>query len=59
MKKIYEIRKKYLAEALSFLGFRYYKQGFGDETTYTFENTEKFATALHELSELKNKLRNY
>jgi len=58
MKKLYEVRKKYLAEALSYLGFRYYKNGFGEETTYTFENTEKFSIALHELNQLKNKLKN-
>ena len=57
--KIYEVKKKYLAEALSFLGFKYHKQGFGKETTYTFENTEKFSKALHELSQLKRKLDNY
>jgi len=56
--KLYEIRKKYLAEALSFLGFRYYKKGFGENTLYSFENTEKFSKALHELNQLKDKLRN-
>lgn len=56
--KIYEVRKKYLAEALSFLGFKYYKKGFGEDTIYTFENTEKFAKALHELTLLKTKFRN-
>jgi len=56
--KIYEVKKKYLAEALSFLGFKYFKKGFGEDTIYTFENTEKFSKALHELTLLKNKIKN-
>ena len=56
--KIYEVKKKYLAEALSFLGFKYFKKGFGENTIYTFENTEKFSNALHELTLLKNKIKN-
>jgi len=56
--KIYEVKKKYLAEALSFLGFKYFKKGFGENTIYTFENTEKFSKALHELTLLKNKIKN-
>lgn len=56
--KTYEVRKKYLAEALSFLGFRYYKKGFGEDTVYSFEDTEKFSKAMKELNQLKDKLRN-
>jgi len=59
MKKFYEVRKRYLAEALSFLGFRYYKKGFGDETIYSFENTNKFSKAFYELNQLKERLKNY
>lgn len=55
--KTYEVRKRYLAEALSYLGFRYYKNGFGADTIYSFENTEKFNKAMHELNLLKEKLR--
>lgn len=51
------IEKRYLANALSFLGFKYYKFGDGKETKYSFEETEKFKFALHELLELKNKLK--
>jgi len=56
--KTYEVRKRYLADALSYLGFRYYKKGFGVDTIYTFENTEKFNKAMHELNQLKEKLKN-
>jgi hypothetical protein len=55
--KLYEVKKRYLAEALSYLGFRYYKNGFGNDTTYSFENTEKFNTAMYELNQLKEKLK--
>jgi len=55
--KTYEVRKRYLAEALSYLGFRYFKNGFGNDTIYSFENTEKFNVAMHELNLLKNKLK--
>ena len=55
--KMYEVKKKYLAEALSYLGFRYYKNGFGENTIYTFENTEKFSKAMHELNQLKEKIK--
>lgn len=55
--KTYEVRKRYLAEALSYLGFRYYKNGFGTDTIYSFENTEKFSKAMHELNQLKEKIK--
>ena len=51
------IEKKYLAEALSFLGFKYYKFGEGKETVYSFEDTDKFRFALGELLELRNKIK--
>lgn len=54
-----KINKKYLAEALSYLGFRYYKNGFGNDTTYSFERTDKFDQALTELNLLKDKLDMY
>jgi len=53
----YDVKKKYLAEALSYLGFRYYKNGFGENTVYTFENTEKFSKAMHELNQLKERIK--
>ena len=51
------IKKKYLAEALSFLGFRYYRYQQDGQTVYTFENTEKFNTALYKLLQLRDSLR--
>jgi hypothetical protein len=58
MEKInyYEVKKKYLAEALSFLGFHYYKDGFGKETIFKFEDTDKFKEAMLGLNKLKEKL---
>ena len=56
--KLYEVKKKYLADALSYLGFRYYKKGFGVNTIYTFENTEKFSKAMTKLNLLKEEINN-
>lgn len=52
------IHKKYLADALSFLGFRYYK--FYDNHNpkiikYSFIETEKFNNALNDILALKEK----
>lgn len=55
-KKYYEIKKKYLAFALSYLGFRYYKFGTDEDTLYSFENTDEFRQALTGLTNLKNKI---
>ncbi len=55
-KKYYEVRKKYLSDALSYLGFRYYLFTKQSETVYSFENTEKFQYALHQLTLLKNEV---
>lgn len=51
--KIYEIENKYLAEGISYLGFRYFKTGHGKETIYTFEDTVEFRTALEGIKNLK------
>lgn len=52
----FEVRKKYLAVALSFLGFKYYKftsnEGY---ILYSFAETDKFKDALHDLLKLKDK----
>ena len=59
-KKYYIIRKKSLAEALNFLtGQRYYKwddEKDKNKKIYSFEITDKFMNALHELTILKEKL---
>lgn len=52
------IYKKYLAEALSFLGFRYYK--FYDESNpkiikYSFIESDEFNNAVNDILALKNK----
>lgn len=53
-KKYYEVKKKYLAFAISFLGFQYYTFDKEDgKKLYTFEDTESFRKALTELSNLK------
>ncbi|HIG0355890.1 TPA: hypothetical protein ACX96U_001178 [Clostridium sporogenes] len=59
MKEYYEIRKKYLAEGLAFLGYRYFKEGFGKDTIYKFKNTKEFNIALNELMKLKDKVGKY
>jgi len=52
--KYFEIRKKYLAEALAFLGFKYYKFNTPEYTLYSFVDTEDFRKALNDLLRLKN-----
>lgn len=54
-----EIKKKYLADALSFLGFRYFKFTNNGEILYSFENTNKFQLALADILYLKEKYKNY
>lgn len=55
----YEVRKKYLAEALNFIGFRFYKfTNSKGETVYSFEDTEKFKRAINGLFELKQSINN-
>jgi len=52
--KYTNINKKYLADAMAFLGFGYLKfQDKEGKTVYTFENTERFNTALHKLLQLR------
>lgn len=52
----FEVRKKYLAQALSFLGFKYYKftcnEGY---VLYSFAETNEFKDALNDLLHLKDK----
>lgn len=58
--KYTNINKKYLALALSFLGFRYYVfQDSNGKTVYSFENTENFNTALYKLLQLKKEVDTY
>lgn len=54
------IHKKYLAEALSFLGFRYYKFNEYDRDNnkiikYSFVETPEFNDAVNQLLTLKQK----
>jgi len=59
------IHKKYLAEALSFLGFRYYKFNEIDNNSrkeiikYSFVETPAFNNAVNDLLSLKEKYKNY
>jgi len=53
--KYFEIRKKYMADALSYLGFRYFKFNDPEGISYSFEDNEKFREALNDLLGLKNK----
>lgn len=53
------IRKKYLADALCFLNFKYMK--FTDNEgniVYSFENTEKFNEGINKLLQLRKELTN-
>ncbi|NMM64379.1 hypothetical protein HBE96_17300 [Clostridium sp. P21] len=55
-KEYYNIRKKYLAEGMAFLGYKYFKEGYGKDTIYKFKNTKEFNTALTGLMELKKRV---
>ncbi|NFH99493.1 hypothetical protein FDB15_03980 [Clostridium botulinum] len=58
-KKYKNIKKKYLADALSFLGFRYMIFDNEDGTKeYTFEDTFKFQHALNGLLKFKKEINN-
>ena len=57
MNKYSVIEKRTLANALNFLGFEFYKYGQGKDAKYSFENTEKFRLALHELLKLRENLK--
>lgn len=52
----FEVRKKYLAEALSYIGFKYYKftsnEGY---VLYSFLDIPEFKNALTDLLSLKDK----
>lgn len=54
----YQTDKKYLAESLSFIGFRYYKFN-NDKTTnvmtYAFDNTKELRAAIEEIMSLRKK----
>ncbi|WP_160678724.1 hypothetical protein [Clostridium sp. C8-1-8] len=52
---IYLIKNKYLAQALSWMGFNYKK--IGDE--YAFINTEEFSSAYASLLQLKKQCGTY
>ena len=54
--KYCNVEKKYLAESLSFLGFRYYKFTYGSSILYSFENTDKFKKALTGLLESRTSI---
>ncbi|AJA48652.1 hypothetical protein CPAST_c25830 [Clostridium pasteurianum DSM 525 = ATCC 6013] len=56
-KKYYHVNKKYMADALNFLGCKFYKFTNDDGTVYSFEDNEKFRIALTGLNQLRNQLR--
>ena len=54
------VRKKYLADALSFLGFKYYKfTDPGGSVYYSFENNNKLHEAMTELISLQGRFNRY
>jgi hypothetical protein len=54
-KQIYSIKNKYLAQALSWMGFNYKK--IGDD--YVFVNTQEFSVAYASLLQLKKQFGTY
>jgi len=58
--EIFYCKEKYLADALSFLGFKYYK--FTDpngSVYYSFENSDKLNEAMTELLSLQGRFSRY
>lgn len=56
-KQYYNIKKRAFAEALNFLGFRYYKYtGDRDETIYGFVDNPTFREAMNGLLELRKEV---
>jgi len=54
------VRKKYLADALSFLGFKYYKFTEPNGSVYySFENSDKLNEAMTELLSLQSRFNRY
>lgn len=56
-KEYFKVKNKYLAEALAFMGFRYYK--FTDQDgkiIYSFQDTEKIKYVMECLIQLKREL---
>lgn len=58
-KEYYIIENRYLAEALAFMKFRYYKfKGDKGFTVYGFKDTEKFRQAMNGLFDLRKEICN-
>jgi len=54
------VRKKYLADALSFLGFKYFKFTEPNGSVYySFENSDKLNEAMTELLTLQGRFNRY
>jgi hypothetical protein len=52
-KKYRSVKKKYLADALAFLGFKYYKFSNKEGISYSFEDTDKLKYAIDALMQIK------
>ena len=58
--KYFIVRKKYLADALSFLGFKYFKFTEPNGSVYySFENSDKLNEAMTELLSLQGRFNRY
>jgi len=58
--KYFIVRKKYLADALSFLGFKYFKFTESNGSVYySFENSDKLNEAMTELLSLQGRFNRY
>ena len=55
-RKYIEIRSQYLALALSFLGFRFQKFGYGAGTKYSFEDSQLMQDTISKLMIMKKEL---
>lgn len=55
-KKYFMVTNVYLAQGLAFLKFAYFKNGFGKETTYTFEDTKQIQDTINTLIKMRKQL---
>jgi len=52
----FEIRSRYLAESLAFLGFKYQKYGYDRDTRYSFKDSKLIHSTISRLLSMKKEL---
>lgn len=56
--EVYTMENKYLAITICYIGgFKFYKNGYGKDTVYTFEDTDNFRRCMNNIANLKKDYR--